>query len=347
MPEEFQEKVNYLCTLISDVEWSGILFYSMEGTIQDPENCVITLEDILPMDKGSQAYTEYTFDKRIDEYIEEDFENRVQWHIGHVHSHNTMQVFFSGVDMSELVENSEAHNIYLSLIVNNKLDYVAKVAFRGELETVVANLPFMATDENGEKYEIGTGDVKITSSKFYTYDCDIQVPQNQQFDNSGWGFAKRVAALFAPKRVETYTPPAKKVYPLPIIQQNQHNMFEDDPFSKETDIPNMSDAELVLACCLKGSLVLQGEENLVMVLDEIGEVNPVLLSSQLSDNYAPWYENLFQEQQDPIDFLDILEESIAVLEELQDTYPFLEHSVEVLKSVFTKMEESIKYGTTI
>lgn len=354
MPEHFQEKVKYLCTLISEVEWSGVLFYSMEGTIQDPENCIITLEDILPMDKGTQAYTEYEFDKRVDDYLEEDIETRIAWHIGHIHSHNSMSVFFSGVDMSELVDNSKAHNIYLSLIVNNALDYIAKVAFRGEVNQVVEDLPFMASDENGELYEIGTGSLKISASKFYTYDCNIEAPVSQTFEVQKWAFAKRVAALFAPKKVKTwnninsYPPPQQKKvkqFPLPTIASNNFNPFE----LGDEGIPDMEDMELVLASTIKGSLAENGKENLVSVLEEVmenGAMDGNDLAMQVSNNLALWYDNLIEDE-DPTAFLDFLEECINTLEDLMEFYEVVGSTVEVLKAIFTKLEVEIKYGTTV
>jgi proteasome lid subunit RPN8/RPN11 len=84
------------------------------------------------MNKGSKAFTEYDFsDKALIDYRMDNLESH-DWKIGHIHSHNTMRVFFSGTDMSELIDNSEFHNYYVSLIVNNFMETTAKVAFRGE-----------------------------------------------------------------------------------------------------------------------------------------------------------------------------------------------------------------------
>src|SRR5690606_27372025 len=152
MSQNILNKIKYLCRAIPKVEWSGVLFYSVEGSIKDPENFVITLEDILPMDKGTSAYTEYTFDERIVEYMMAD-DKRDDWKMGHIHSHNTMPVFFSGTDISELEDNCVNHNYYLSLIVNNFMDFTAKVAFLASLNEEV-DIPFKARDENGELYNI-------------------------------------------------------------------------------------------------------------------------------------------------------------------------------------------------
>ena len=32
------EKIHYLCSKISEVDWSGILLYSVKGSIKEPKN---------------------------------------------------------------------------------------------------------------------------------------------------------------------------------------------------------------------------------------------------------------------------------------------------------------------
>ena len=54
MPEKVFNQIQYLCQQIAKVEWSGILFYKTEGSIQDPETYKIILEDILPYIKEHQ-----------------------------------------------------------------------------------------------------------------------------------------------------------------------------------------------------------------------------------------------------------------------------------------------------
>lgn len=47
-------------------------------------------------------------------------------------SHNNMKSYFSGTDMGELHNNAPNHTYYLSLIVNNAGEYVAKLAYIGK-----------------------------------------------------------------------------------------------------------------------------------------------------------------------------------------------------------------------
>lgn len=93
------EKIQYLCSRISEVEWSGILLYSVKGSIRKPEEMELIAEDIIPMDRGSAGYTEYQYnkksifnmdefdDKHID-YISENCDSNpavLEWKVGHIH----------------------------------------------------------------------------------------------------------------------------------------------------------------------------------------------------------------------------------------------------------------------
>ncbi len=99
MPKHILHKIQFLCKSIPKVEWSGALFYSIEGSIKNPATFKITLEDILPLDMGTAAYTTYQLDDRFIDYLEEDWDVRTTWKVGHIHSHNVMRVFFSGTDL--------------------------------------------------------------------------------------------------------------------------------------------------------------------------------------------------------------------------------------------------------
>ena len=175
------------------MEWSGILLYKFVGSIKEPEKAKIILKDIIPMNKGNQTYTEYNFnekkrdtsgyeDRMIDYFNDNPEALEDDWLVGHIHSHNSMNVFFSGTDMSELEDNSECHNFYLSLIVNNWMDFCAKVAFRGGVKVSVEQ-PYMALDENGQEYQMFKQSVsKFTAKKekLFIHDCDIEVDSEEK-----------------------------------------------------------------------------------------------------------------------------------------------------------------------
>jgi hypothetical protein len=82
-----------------------------------------------------------------------------------------MSVFFSGTDNEEINENSANHNYYLSLIINNKGEMCAKVAFRGQtVETIQKVITF-----KGTKGEVKTAVINREETKeiVYIYDCEI------------------------------------------------------------------------------------------------------------------------------------------------------------------------------
>ena len=143
-------------------------------------------EDIIPMDKGSQGATEYEYnkksmfdtskfdDKHID-YVEsmcDEHPEVLEWKVGHIHSHNNMGVFFSGVDMKELEDNAKSHNFYLSLVVNNKMETVAKVISYAEAKHIFEG-SFKAKDENGDDYEVEKGTFNFHKTLTKIFDCEI------------------------------------------------------------------------------------------------------------------------------------------------------------------------------
>lgn len=213
MPIEVLHQIQYLCKNIPKVEWSGALFYTTEGSIEKPGTFKITLKTILPLDMGSAAYTEYHLDDRFIDFIEEDFEERCTWKLGHIHSHNVMGVFFSGTDMAELNDNAPAHNFYLSLIVNNYMDFIAKVAFVGEAKKDIKQVPYTAKNVDGHDYIIEKQDFEVNTQKLFIYDCDIDTPKNEILVSDQ--FSAQVAKIMEPKPVKTPASNVQSRFPVP------------------------------------------------------------------------------------------------------------------------------------
>jgi proteasome lid subunit RPN8/RPN11 len=191
VPKQFYDKVNYICSQISDVEWSGVLFYDLIGSIKDIPKAKIILRDILPLDKGNKTYTEYELGEDYIDFLIED-EKRNDWKQGHIHSHNSMPTFFSGTDDEELKDNSKAHNFYLSVIVNNFNSYTAKIGIMSKAKNNVG-LTFEATDEKGEQYVTHFNTYSINKEYYKTIDCDIIKPVVK--DDLEKSFKQRVSSL--------------------------------------------------------------------------------------------------------------------------------------------------------
>lgn len=231
MPEDFWSKVRYLCTAISNVEWSGVLFYKFDGSITD-ETLSVTLLDILLMDKGSSAYTDYEFNSAFTEYMmnhPEYMEDNYAY--GHIHSHNKMDVFFSGTDNQELVDNAENYNFYLSVIVNNAGKITGKVAQYVREKGIMETSYF---DTQGEF----KGQREIDRSFIRTVDCVFEIENEINVPQS---FKDRTLEVIkeAEARKPVYKGPS-----YPSAYQYPHFGSQTQiGFDEETSIIDLADAE--------------------------------------------------------------------------------------------------------
>jgi hypothetical protein len=128
-------------------------------------------------DIGTSGYTEYEFDMDFIRLIMKDSALR-DLKRGHIHSHNTMNVFFSGTDNSELVDNAPNYNYYLSLIVNNRNEMTARVAFVTTIKSSDKRTYIFKGNE-GEDLSLEVGDEVKEEQKVLYYDCDIEIEKDE------------------------------------------------------------------------------------------------------------------------------------------------------------------------
>ena len=83
IPEKVEQKFRYVCHQLPSVEWSGPLFYKVEGSFEDG-SLTIKCEDIFIMDIGTAAYTEFEESPDIINYMVENPE-LLDCQIGLVH----------------------------------------------------------------------------------------------------------------------------------------------------------------------------------------------------------------------------------------------------------------------
>lgn len=378
MPLQFLNKVKYLCRAIPNVEWSGPLFYTVEGSVADPQNFKIILQDILPLDKGSAAYTSYDLDDRFVDYLMAD-EARLEWNVGHIHSHNVMDVFFSGTDKAELNDNAPAHNYYLSLIVNNWMDFVAKVAFVGKVEKEFGELPIHALNEEGKPYVIQQVPVSIAKEKLFTYDCEIISPAEIIDVNDE--FALNVTEILKPKPVKTYTPattakpaqhvpfstaPANTAASAPKVTNAKQGkivgnmkkkiddtslsdrgkiitgLFDKIPVNTFEDLSDtiISPIEKYVAELMKFSTPLEPKEDLEDVLGTLEDMNldAYQIASTVLNYVTPIYDKYFPDADDD-EFISDIDEVISILEDYLVQFPFINVTIESLKSLLTNFEK--------
>lgn len=105
-------------------EWSGVIFYSVT---EENNMFIYHVKGLIPLDVGSQTTTEYDVtDPEITHYMVVN--DLIDCYMGNMHSHNRMEVFFSATD-SKAFEQSN-YPVFLSIIVNNAMDIIAKVGFK-------------------------------------------------------------------------------------------------------------------------------------------------------------------------------------------------------------------------
>jgi proteasome lid subunit RPN8/RPN11 len=173
----------YLCGKYPDLEWCGILFYTEEGSITDPDNYTINVKYLYPMDVGTSGFTsienyEEVLDA-IDKYPElEDMRQ------GFIHSHNSMDTFFSGTDVNQLVDAIKDYDYFLSIITNNAAEYMARISFEYEVDAKIGVNKYKSEIKNEAAY----------------YQCDVNVT----YDAIDEFLMKRIKEIDSNKTVYTY-----------------------------------------------------------------------------------------------------------------------------------------------
>lgn len=87
IPPYVEERIRIACASVPNLEWSGVLFFKYKGNFEDG-NLQVVCKDILLMDVGSAAYTEWSADAEVISYMAEN--DLLDCQMGIIHSHNTM-----------------------------------------------------------------------------------------------------------------------------------------------------------------------------------------------------------------------------------------------------------------
>lgn len=157
IPADVEKKIRHLCNRISQVEWSGTLFYTHSGSYEEG-TLEIKCVDIFPMDIGSQTYTEFDMSPDVIAYMA-DHPELLDCQMGLIHSHNHMATFFSGTDTATLREEGNDRNHFVSLIVNNAGTYTAAITRRLREKRVINTTFTYRTFDDVEK--TGTRSVEV------------------------------------------------------------------------------------------------------------------------------------------------------------------------------------------
>ncbi len=338
-------QINFLCKNIWEVEWSGILFYSTQGEF-GTEEFKINVEYIYPMNKGNATYTEF---ETNEDYIEFLMDNPqyLQYNKGLIHSHNNMSVFFSGTDNSEINDNSEFHNYYVSLIVNNKKDMCAKVAFRGKnQEEVQRTISFKGT--NGKAQTMVTK-LKVEKEVIFHYVCAITTEQEVLIDDI---FSKRVNLIIENAFKKEQEKLKITTYPDKFktgVQSNLVDFWEKNNV-KETTSKSFT-SEFTASLLALDRLNAKPLEQILRDLrkkfgskpTEKNEVEVDIYTKMIAENYNDYYNDFYDDKTQEYIY-DTLEEVCELLEE----YSVGNWVADAIYSELITMLETIEEnGTTI
>jgi proteasome lid subunit RPN8/RPN11 len=119
-----EEKIRLMCSKSWDTEWSGILFYKVEGDFSS-DDLKITCLDCKILDIGTSGTTEFEMDESVCAYMAHN--NLCDCYMGLIHSHNNLVTFFSKTDLDTLASEGQDTDNFVSLIVNNKGEYTAAI----------------------------------------------------------------------------------------------------------------------------------------------------------------------------------------------------------------------------
>lgn len=122
--ESLENKIRQCCKESWNTEWSGVLFYTIEGSFKD-NNIEVICEDLLIMDVGSKTFTEFEENADIVSYMVDN--HLLETKRGLIHSHNTFSTFFSSTDQETLLSEGLKRDNFVSLIVNNEGNYSASI----------------------------------------------------------------------------------------------------------------------------------------------------------------------------------------------------------------------------
>lgn len=172
----------YLHKKYGNIEWSGYIYYSQEGDINDPANLKFHVNDFAVLDVGTSGRTEVDFEgdqmAHILDSRPEILEGKVKQ--GLMHTHHSMSTFFSGTDTDTLLESALQFPIFLSIITNFKLDVIAKISTKGK--TLNSSTKYDYVFVNNRYIIKEVPDVTLEEDCVYTFDCNIKIRVNSKFE---------------------------------------------------------------------------------------------------------------------------------------------------------------------
>lgn len=223
--EALETKIRRLCDKLPNNEYSGTLFYRIQGSFTKQDLHIIA-EDFYLQDIGSCTYTEFNNDPTLAGYMLDN--DLITCHQGLMHSHDTMPTFFSGTDLNTLRSEGADANHFVSLIVNNAGDYTAAITrkvkrvLEGKVTLDYSTFNNKAVSETEENYS-----EEETVIEYFMLKIDKPV-----IENSLGELDKRIEDLKTKKKtVFTYPSKASDLYPSSNLYPSYNYNCTESPYS--------------------------------------------------------------------------------------------------------------------
>lgn len=219
--KDLKNKIELTCKHIWKDEWSGVLFFTHEGSFEE-KNLKIRAIDMLVMDIGSSAFTDFELTPEIAGYIVDNPE-LLDAQMGLIHSHNNMETFFSTTDINTLKSEGQDRNHFVSLIVNNQGTYTA--AITRTIKTINKGQSIMQYNSFDDMLYSSSRELEEESSYIEYYMLNVGF---EDFEDSYTELKERLNFLQETKK-QKFTAPT--TYTNPIYQGNSVS-YADIPSNK-------------------------------------------------------------------------------------------------------------------
>jgi hypothetical protein len=223
----------------------------VEGDIYD-DTLQLHVIDLILKDVGTAGYTEYDWGTTLAEYFEG---NEDKWPVMFfsIHSHHTMGVGPSGVDDKHLYDNISNFPFHLSVIVNNKLDFNARIA----TDMVINTVSYRGMDSNYTKKEVNDGRIIVEYSLSVSI-CATDISEFEEEFNT-------IQASKVKAPVQTYSNKGKfRQYEIPYVG-NKNNSIVLNKYS-------LGNINYKYTTVLEALSKIVTEENVEEYLDEVEQL---------------------------------------------------------------------------
>lgn len=191
IPKNVEHKIRYHINKFPHTEWSGFLFYDYEGSFEE-NNLVFKARDFVVLDIGSSGQTSFADCPKVCTYaIDHDLLDCKE---ALIHSHHSMGAFFSGTDDDAIKQEGMNCNHFLSLVVDTRGTYVARVTKRNVVkytvhQTIVSETCYPTYEDNiicnSDKTE-KTEDFVKEISEVIVYPLNIEVEKWEEENIAEW-----------------------------------------------------------------------------------------------------------------------------------------------------------------